>query len=241
MTSDKRARQLRKLRERRAAKRGPVTREANMRFGCRTCGLVFEHPANISIGNLAIVNESTGERTEIPIGDVPWQSRCPRCHQMAPATNQVKVTDADASYVGFADSPEQVAAIRASIAELRAMPADASVEEVATALERAGDHLRPLAQWLRDNHQLIGLGANLVAVAIALLAWIFPLGQGDEPRPVPDGITYDQMERLVEELQQEIATREQPAQRGDHTGHRHDSDTLGTEKQSRKERDQAGE
>lgn len=188
-----------------------------MRFGCNTCELVFEHQGSIQLGGFVLQNLDTGETFEIPAEAAgTWKTTCPRCGQPAAAINQVSVSDGTRSVMGFADNEGHIEALRSSIQELHALAPDASLEEVAGVLEQQG--LGHVAQYLREHAlELAALGVGLVGVVIALLAWLQPVSTDKPtPQPVPDGVTYDQMERLVEELRDEVGSGKDPAEGGNH-------------------------
>lgn len=185
----------------------------------------------MTIGRVMLYNEQTGEEVDLLNARVGWSAPCPRCSQPAAATNQVIVEQDGHFGTGFADTPDQVEALRASIAELNTLQKDASLEEVATLLEQT-PQLRPVAKYLREHALEIGeLGIGVVALVIALLAWLMPLSEEAPPAP-PDGITYDQMQDMIEELREETPPAYEPAGGRDRQGERGETDTFGTDRPS---------
>jgi hypothetical protein len=208
---------------------------ANMRFGCNTCGHIFERDMSIMIADVTVTNLDTGEVTN-PMDGGTWRSPCPRCGQPAPSINHVTVRDGEHTVHGFANTAEDVDAIRSSIDELRKLKDDASAEEVAAVLEQQG--LGAIAQYVRDHHvALAALGVSLAALVIQILAWLQPVAPDEQnPEPVPDGITYDQMERLVEELREEVGSGKKPADGGDQKPKQRQVDPSGAEEHGRDKR-----
>lgn len=210
--------------ERRARPPAPA---ANMRFGCPACGFTFEVLGSVIVGPMSITNEDTGETIN---GVEPgiFHAACPRCGQTTYATNQFSASQGKTTVTGFADTPAQRRRIVDAIAELEALEANASFEQVVEVLERQ-EELKPLAGYLRENRlALAGLGVGLIGVVIALLAWLFPVGQ-DQP-PVPDGITHEQMEDLIREIRARPTQHGHgPASKSDDGGHEQHRHPRGTE------------
>jgi len=173
-----------------------------MKFLCTDCGTRFERSDNFIVGGLE-VSDDAGNVIPVPL-DAGLQTECPACGRMATSTNHVTVERDGVTFMGFADTPEQVHTIVAAIGELKKLREDASLEQILSVLDEQGEKLAPVADYLRRHHlELAGLSVSLVALVVAVLAWLLP--QGDE-RPVPDGITKDQMERLVEELERDTGS-----------------------------------
>lgn len=201
----KRDRQLRRQRARQArAKQQPAVVSppvADMRFHCKTCGAQFSHPMNIMLGPMVLINEDTGETHELEHQHGRWSAPCPVCHRPADAVNQQTVTLGDITVTGFADTPEQIQAIAAAIEELQHLSADATAEEIASVLEQQGPEMAPVAAYVREHAIELGLfGVGLLTVVVMMLQWLFPRQADDSPPPVPEGITHQQMERLVREV-----------------------------------------
>ncbi len=172
------------------------------------------------LGGLTIKNETTGEFIELedPAGWQAW-AQCPRCGARAGATNQKTVVDEDGTSVfGFVNTPGDEHALRDAIDELRDLEANASLDEIVEVLEQHGPRMQPVVDYLRAHHlELAALGISLAALVVSLLTWLMPTEQ-DPPAP-PDGITREQMERLIVEFQRESRDErpgERQAREGDH-------------------------
>lgn len=173
-----------------------------MKFRCQTCGARITHPGNIQIGGLQLINQTTGEAIDVPMGNNLWEMKCPVCGQKATAINQHTVRDEDGrELVGFADTPEGIEALKDALADLRRLSGNPSAEQIADTIERTDPSLRPVADYIREHHhELAGLGISLLSLVIALMAWLMPRGQDPKPVPIPSGITEHDLDRLANEL-----------------------------------------
>lgn len=207
---------------------------------CRACGY------RVAVPNMPIIRgvgmAASLDSPVTPIAGGVWEASvtCPRCGAEVVVDNlSTARMPGGFTSVFFSSTAEDRDRV---LHLLGALDAEASVEEVASMLESQGPHFHPLAQYLRDNHlQLIGLGVSVVSVVIALLAWLLPAQDQEQPPPVPDGITYDQMERLVEQLRDEIDARSNPAKRRDASRNSRNAHSSGTENGRRGKRDETAE
>lgn len=205
-----RARKLRKQREAAARRRGPVAdgKPGTARFRCRTCGVEFAHPG-MEIADIQLF----GPDGAIPVNmaETIVQSVCPVCGQPADALNMASLSESGHQIVGFADTPEHVEALRKSLQNLALLREDATFDQIVSVLEEQGPEVRPIVEYLRRHHlELAALGVGLLALVIALLTWLEPRAAEQDPPPTPNGITYEQMERLVQQL--EVEDSPPPAQ-----------------------------
>lgn len=194
-----------------------------MRFRCENpgCSAEITGEDGFQIGNVQLVNATTGEVTPIPMGTTRIRTICPFCGGEAVAVNQHVVTDKDGySILGFVEGPADVAALSATLAELRQwLPEDASADQIADFLEERDERLKPIAQYVRDHQAEISAIGTLLSVVIALLAWLMPRGQDEQPPPTPTGISVRDLERLAEELREATSTpTAEPSQSTGHAG-----------------------
>lgn len=85
-------------------------------------------------------------------------------------------------------------------------PESLTIEELATAVEAADPRLAWLAGWLRDHPEIV-IGA-LVQLVVTLLGVFLTVAlQPDEPAPPPPGITYDQMQELINSVRESAPPR----------------------------------
>lgn len=211
----------------------PALPDANSRFQCTECTFVFEQPGNMTVSRVMLyTGESIDELNtgvELSLSKAGWTAQCPRCGREAIAINQVTLEQGGHWATGFADTPEQVEALRASVfADLKTLPKDASLDEVASLLEQT-PQLRPLARYLRAHaHELaaLSIGIDLVAVVLTLVAWLMPMNDEVAPPAPPDGITYEQMQELVDELREEAQPANNPGREPDEQSQSRNADTL---------------
>jgi hypothetical protein len=191
-----------------------------MRFECATCGHRFEM-SGIAIG----IRLWDGE-TVVPLGQAgEWEAPCPVCHQRVTAENQVNAVVDGLTFTGFADTPEEFAVLGTLLGKLRELDENATLDDIADAIEEKGPQARPFAEWVRRNKDLItvaiaasGLTLTAAGVVIALLTFfVGPFHEQQDPPPPPLGITEEQFERLISELR-DAASAAQPSESATEVG-----------------------
>lgn len=194
----KRRRHLRRQSARKQRLLPPLATEIPVaHFFCAHCGLQFTQPG-VLIGGLKIMDEH-GNVVDAQGGSWSAQAPCPECGQSAEAVNQHHISIDGVSMMGFASTPAELEDLYTALAELRQLGEDASVDEVVEALASAGTIGQRLAQYVIEHREEIQALGTIVGIVIALLAWLVPNPVGDAP-PLPEGVTYEQMERLIAEL-----------------------------------------
>lgn len=210
MPSRKRERLLRKQRERKMRSQPQPEPIADAHYKCTRCPASFTAPGML-VGGLQILDEEGNVVQNVSAGTWSAGATCPVCGGHAVATNQHVVESHGTSLMGFASTADELASLYRALEELRALEADAPLEDVLDALEAAGPAARPLLEYVKKHHlELAMLGVALASLVLMIVQWLVPDPNG-QPTPVPEGVTYDQMERLISEIRDD-ATTSDPAQ-----------------------------
>lgn len=201
MSKDKRARYLRRQRERSARQQPTSSLPEWTEPGhageavCEPCGLSFEveMPVLGMTLELDLLDEHGAKRHEsYPVAEhSDWFTTCPRCGSTATVINSQSAVDAEGvSWFYFASSEAQKTEIRELLGLLR--DEDSSIEQVISEMEGHGPMLAALAAWLREQSGRVPAIVLEVVLGVLLTQLMFG-----------NGLTAEDVERIMDEHERE--------------------------------------
>ncbi|WP_299055102.1 hypothetical protein [uncultured Nocardioides sp.] len=182
-------------------------------YRCKSCGHEWTENEDVVVGNSAVSTAGVEIHTERI-----FSSMCPRCGGMGMGINVYEASDNEHAIAGFAiDGPDGQAWIDSVLHELRSLQEGATFDEVLSVLGR-----EPRAAFVREylianRGKLVDRGIALAGLAIALLSYLHVTADSPEPP------TYDQIERIIEQLENEPDDRS-PGSQEPRRGDRRDGD-----------------